>query len=458
MPRPTRALALAMATALLVPIGASAAPATARPAPAGVVSSAAAAPGDSPLASPFYDYRGKRPLAKIAPGTILKTRTVPYSIQGLPLPITAIQLLYRTVDQLRRPTVNVTTIVRPLLPVSAAPKVISYQSFYDSLNPVDQPSAAIAGAMGIGDGIANIELALFAPALLAGYTLVIPDTEGQTADFAAGPEYGLTTLDSLRAASHSGAARIGQKAPIGLLGYSGGAIASEWATELAPDYAPDVDRRIVGTAIGGVLVHPGHNLHYIDGSQVWAGVAAMALVGIARGFDIDFDRYLSPYGRRVTAGLQKASIATVLGAYPGLRFKELVKKRYAVSESIPDLVRVANQLIMSANGTPSGPMFVAQGTGGTVEGTPGTKPGIGSGDGVMIAGDVRSMARRYCRRGVDVQYRQYPLSHVPTAAPWLAEAYPWLLDRFAGRTAPSSCGSIAKGNSLAPLTLVPAGR
>ena len=65
--------------------------------------------------------------------------------------------------------------------------------------------------------------------------------------------------------------------PIGLIGYSGGAIASEWAAELAPSYAPAVSKRIVGTAIGGVLVHPGHNLHYIDGSLVWSGVQPAAL-------------------------------------------------------------------------------------------------------------------------------------------------------------------------------------
>ena len=49
-----------------------------------------------------------------------------------------------------------------------------------------------------------------------------------------------------------------------MLGYSGGAIATEWAAELAPTYAPDaldVNARLIGAVIGGVLVDPAHNLH-----------------------------------------------------------------------------------------------------------------------------------------------------------------------------------------------------
>ena len=35
----------------------------------------------------------------------------------------------------------------------------------------------------------------------------------------------------------------------------------------------------------------------LNGSLVWSGVAGMALVGIARAYDIDFDKYLSDFGR-----------------------------------------------------------------------------------------------------------------------------------------------------------------
>ena len=165
--------------------------------------------------------------------------------------------------------------------------------------------------------------------------------------------------------------------------------------------------------------------------------------------------YLSEYGLQLYDKLQQASIIEVLDAYPGLTWSQLAKPQYPTPESIPVYVQDANQLIMGSHATPSVPLFIGQGAGGELEGTPGNKPGIGRGDGVMIAGDVRSLAREYCGRGVPVQYVEYEsLSHVLSAAPWLLEATSWLTDRFAGVPAPQDCWSIAPGNSLAPISVV----
>ncbi len=442
------ALIGALAT-VLTAAGLAVVPAEARSAPA------RAAAVESALDDPFYDYTGSEPLREIKPGTVLKTRTVPYSVQGVDLPLEVIQILYRTRNMIGRPVVNVTSVVRPVVPLGD-PQVISYQSFYDSLNPADQPSVAIAGGSGLGPGIANVETLLIAPMLLAGYTVNIPDTEGQRADFAASPEYGWTTLDSLRAISRAPATGVGRRAPLGLIGYSGGAIASEWAAELAADYAPDVSRRIVGTAIGGVFVHPGHNLHYVDGSLVWAGVMPMALIGLSRAFHVDLRPYASDYGRSLLRKMRRASITSALGTYPGLTWRKLVRPRYTRPESVPPFVKIANRLIMGRFHTPAAPLFIGQGTGGVLEGTQ-VHHRYGNGDGVMVAGDVRSLARRYCRRGVPVDYHQYPLSHITSVADWAPQAYSWLLGRFGDSPAPSDCGHIKPGNSLAPLKLVPAG-
>ena len=137
----------------------------------------------------------------------------------------------------------------------------------------------------LGGLVPNVEPAVFGPFLAEGYTVIVPDTEGQRADFAAGPEYGMNTLDSIRAAFNS--STIPNDAKVAMLGYSGGAIATEWAAELAPTYAPDASTRLIGAAMGGVLVDPAHNLHYVEGSGIWAGVMAMALAGIARAFEIE---------------------------------------------------------------------------------------------------------------------------------------------------------------------------
>ncbi|TIC88459.1 triacylglycerol lipase [Nocardioides sp. GY 10113] len=453
--RPTRLVAALTGAALTATLALTG-PAYAAPTRAATTGAAPAAVEDdpSPLDAPFYRYRGRTPLRKIAPGTVLKRRTVRYSIQGLDLPLKARQLLFRTVDVRRRPALGVTTVLRPPH-ASGRAKVVSYQSFYDSLDPSDQPSAAIAGGRGLGEAVTNVETGLIAPLLLAGYTVNIPDTEGQGAHFAAGPEYGYVTLDSLRALRGARKATgVGRRAPIGLIGYSGGAIASEWAAELASSYAPGVARRIVGTAIGGVLVNPAHNLPYVEGSTIWAGVAPMALIGIARAFGVDLNRWASPDGRELLAKMQDDTIAEVLGFHSGLMWGDVVKKRYPEPRNIRAFVRFSNRLIMSTGGTPTAPMFIGQGNAGELEGTDAGPAGIGPGDGVMITGDVRTLARRYCRRGVRVQYEEYDLSHFTSMALWLPDAYPWLLDRFEGEAVPSSCGSIKKGNPLRRLTYV----
>jgi hypothetical protein len=95
---------------------------------------------------------------------------------------------------------------------------------------------------------------------------------------------------------------------------------------------------------------------------------------------------------------------------------------------------------------------MAQGAGGQLEGTSGSKPGIGPGDGVMIAGDVRTLARTYCAKHVAVQYDEYaPLAHIEAAAPWSAATVPWLTERFEGKPAPQNCAQIPAGNPLTPI-------
>jgi hypothetical protein len=239
-----------------------------------------------------------------------------------------------------------------------------------------------------------------------------------------------------------------------MLGYSGGAIATEWAAELAPKYAPDVNERMIGAAIGGVLVDPAHNLHYVEGTGFWAGVMAMALVGIARAFEIETELapYLSTNGARIFHEMQTVSIVNVLGQYPRMKWADLVIPDYPTPEKLPLFVQCANKLIMGTGGRPTIPLFIGQGANGVLEGAPGDKKKIGAGDGVMIAGDVRTLARDYCAKGTKVHYEEYKaLSHIWSVPIWLLDSITWIKQRFDGVPAPENCSSILKGNSLKPI-------
>src|SRR6202030_3593872 len=101
------------------------------------------------------------------------------------------------------------------------PKVISYQSAYDSLSQSDEPSYSISGGKRLSGLVASVELVVFSRFLADGYTVIVPDTEGQRADFAAGPEYGMNTLDSIRAVfSPSSSVGLPDDAKGAMLGYS----------------------------------------------------------------------------------------------------------------------------------------------------------------------------------------------------------------------------------------------
>lgn len=396
---------------------------------------------------PFYTYSGSQPLDDIEPGAVLNTRTIQYSVVGIKLPITVVQVLFRTTNQRGEAIAGVTSVLKPPT-AGASTKVVSYQSFYDSLNPEDGPSRAIAGGRSPGGFAAHAETVLISAFLLQGYTINFPDTEGPTADFAAGPEYGKVTLDSIRAISKVSNTGVKPDTKVGLIGYSGGAIATNWAAVLAPSYAPDVNANLVGAAEGGVFVRPATNLKYVDGSLVWSGVIPMAIIGVSRSFGIDLTPYLNDYGMSVFNSMQKASILQGLGSKPGLTWQKMTKPEYSDPAKVPIFVDTVNQLNLGQQPSPTIPMFIGQGTGGDVEGTTGGKPGIGTGDGVMVAGDVRTLARNYCADDVKVLYRQYSLSHFTSVASWLPEAISWLSARFGPKAAPTNCASIKPGNPL----------
>jgi hypothetical protein len=91
----------------------------------------------------------------------------------------------------------------------------------------------------------------------AGDTVLMADYEGEDAAYGVGQLSGYQTLDAVRAAeTWLGVPEA--STPVGMLGYSGGAVATEFASELAPTYAPHLD--IVGVAEGGIPVDLFHDL------------------------------------------------------------------------------------------------------------------------------------------------------------------------------------------------------
>jgi hypothetical protein len=255
-------------------------------------------------------------------GTVLKTRAVTLALDANGTPLPATQLLYRTQDELGHPTATVTTVITP--PGSTvAPKIIGYLSFYDSLSDKCDPSYTLRG----GDpGAPNQQLSdaeqAFVEAYVAtGNVVTVPDFEGPGLHWTAGHEAGYGTLDGVRATEAF--LHAPKSTMVGLTGYSGGSIAADWAAELAPSYAPEIN--IVGVAAGGLPVHFAHNLVYISGSPSWSGIMPAVFYALAHAYDLDLDTYLSDYGKKLVAKDSTGCIGDFNGTHPGLKVEQLLK-------------------------------------------------------------------------------------------------------------------------------------
>jgi hypothetical protein len=401
-----------------------------------------------PSQDPFYSYSGS--LASIAPGAVLRSRTVTVAWVGLPTPVTATQLLYRTTTQLGAPAVTVTTVLRAARAAGANPpvRILSYQMFYDGLGPGCDPSynvrvASLENTSQVESGNtqsgndSQVEEGLMTPYLAAGDTLVISDYEGENLAWGAGQQSAYQTLDGIRAAE--GFLNVAPShTPVALLGYSGGSIATEWGAEIAPAYAPELD--LVGAAAGGVPVNFADELPYLNGSPSWAGVMPGVLVGVSRGFNVDLMSYLSPYGQQLAQQVSGECANSFESAYPGLTIAQLVQPQYQNLLADPVIASTINELTMGTDGTPRAPLLLGVGN------------SDGTGDGVIAAAGVEGLAHLYCEQGASVQFDEYQqLDHEEASAPFESKAFALIHAWLAGLPTPNGCSSVGNGSSLAPL-------
>lgn len=198
------------------------------PAPA----DAAPGPGSPlPSADPFYAWDGS--LRGVAPGTVLRTRPMTFRTPDQPTPITGTQVLYRTTDQFGEARATVATVLRPLVP--GPPRLVSYHMAYDALGAQCDPSYTLSG--GYTNGTATTEQGVIAGYLAAGYTDVVPDYEGEDLQWTIGRQSGYAALDGVRAAQSF--LRLPTSTPVGLVGYSGGSIPTQWVRRSPRDTHPN---------------------------------------------------------------------------------------------------------------------------------------------------------------------------------------------------------------------------
>ncbi|KAI5963195.1 uncharacterized protein KGF55_002987 [Candida pseudojiufengensis] len=219
-------------------------------------------------------------------GDILKFRETPSQIKFILFPLNiknSWQLLVRSEDSFGNPNAIVTTVMEPH---NADPnKVLSYQTFQDSTDINCSPSYAFLYGSSISTISIQVDVTLMTLALNRGYYVVSPDYEGPKSTFMAGRQSGQATLNSIRAILNSkDITGIEPDAKVAIWGYSGGAVASGWATTLLPTYAPELEKNVIGTALGGVVTNITDYMRVVDGN-IGAGLIPVGLIGLTNEYE-----------------------------------------------------------------------------------------------------------------------------------------------------------------------------
>lgn len=374
---------------------------------------AAQAPVD-PDHDPFYEAPRKQ-VAKAKRGAILDSRETTVTASGVELPNPAWQLLYRTNDSKGRPEAAVTTVIRPTVPVPIEGQLplVSYQTAEDSLGTQCAPSYTLR----TGE---EKEIPLIRQALDRGWAVVAPDYEGPESQYTAGPQAGHAVLDSIRATRAFKPADLGRKQTrVGIWGYSGGGLATAWATELAPTYAPRL--RIAGVAAGGVPPDIEAVARQIDGGP-FSGILFGAAQGLERAYpEMRVRSILNAEGKALYEEISDACVDEITQAGAFKRLEDLT--------TVPDplsLPRVQKVLAKNHLGktTPTAPLYIYHAIF----------------DELIPIGPTDELVAKYCEEGATVQYHRDPASeHVSLVASGAPAAVQYLADRFAKKPAPSTC-------------------
>jgi hypothetical protein len=365
-------------------------------------------PDDDPFYVPPAGFETK------APGTVLRSRPVTVTGMGIPIPVRATQSLIRTTDTFGNPITTASTVMVPGIPFFFGRRpLVSYQPPTDSLGDQCEPSYQLR----TGDLVSD--LALMAPLLLRGYVVVVTDYQGPRHAYTAGRLEGRATLDGIRAAeSLPDTGLSGAATPVGMWGYSGGAIATGWAAELQPSYAPELN--LQGAAAGGTpadLLAVGRAL---DGGPL-SGVILMASLGLAREYPV-FRLGFNEAGKAL-----EADLADTCGlGDAGLRYPFRRLGEFTVVEdplNFPFVVETMNQVRLGST-APTAPVYLYHAV---------------LDEGIPFA-QAAQLKEDWCARGANVTFHADFLSeHVTLGATGAPAAIAFLSDRFAGRPTQGSC-------------------
>lgn len=211
-----------------------------------------------------------------------------------------------------------------------------------------------------------------------------------------------------------------------LWGYSGGSLASTWAAELQPSYAPELN--YAGIAVGGTTPNITSVLETINNGSN-AGLAFSGITGQSRAFSnltdwLDENIIASKSDEFYSIASGCLSQASSSGKNQDIYsyFKNGEESFY---DDVPESIFTwSGQL--GLHGTPTAPLFVYKAVG----------------DEISPVADTDAVIKKYCAEGATIEYHRDLIgNHETEAISGSASALAWLADRLNGESVDSGCST-----------------
>lgn len=392
----------------------------------------------SPLEDSFYAV--PEGLESVRPGTILKHRKPPAPIAAFGAARINLQdshqILYRTSDSSGNATATVLTV---LIPHNADfGKVLSYQVLEDAAYARCAPSYVFqfgASTGGLFGTVANqAELLLIEAALEEGWVVVAPDYQGPRAAFLANKLAGHSILDGIRAALSSGEITgIRGDATVSLWGYSGGCVATTFAVELQPSYAPELGASIAGAALGGPVPDLSSCLATINKGPL-AGLIPAGIIGLSAEYPALaalVDEQLLPRYREKFYKAGRECLVANLANFLLADVFAMAKDRAIFSQGLAKTIMDQNS---AGQATPKVPLFIYKAIH----------------DEVSPIRYTDELVKGYCDKGASVEYVKHPEAlHSTLSSTGAPAAFAWLKGIMSGKKKPDKkCSTKVARNRL----------
>jgi Secretory lipase len=349
-------------------------------------------------------YRQPEDLDALRPGEVLDARPVEVRAFRRRIQADAWQVKFRSTDSSGAAVSGLTTVMIPRRPFTGSVRpLLSYQCAIDSLGATADPSYTLRHG--------NLwELPLMLRALRRGWAVVTTDHNGpQHATFAL-PLVARFVLDGIRAALAFEPAGFDAATPIGLWGYSGGALPTLYAAEQHPAYAPELN--LVGAAAGAAGVDPISSPQMFEDANLLSGIPFGVVIGISRGFpDVDLVGVLTPQGQAQVAAAADMTVEQLVMNFAFLRSSD-----YLTVPSVLEIpgMRAALEAIRLGQATPR-MMHLYHAVH----------------DKYPAIADVDKLVEKYRREGVDVTYRRFRFGgHVTVLFTGVSGALRFLSEQF----------------------------